>query len=227
MHRHAPPLVQRVRLLVLRVAALRHERAELVGARAEVHEVVEAVVRVHHAALAECRHAQMHHRAVEQQPVLVLRAHDPLLHVRHQHHVARRHEPAVHREVDDLVQRRLQTLRGDAVAVDQSARAAHRREEVREGLRGAAGGVERAIDGLAEVVAGSEKRKREKRQETDAEQRHLHAETRLRGVVALHARRQAFQANLVAQTRHVGRGVHVALLLRAHVVGGQLRHVLR
>lgn len=64
-------------------------------------------------------------------------------------------------------------------------------------------------------------------QETDAEQSHLHAETRLRGVVALHARGQAFQADLVAQARHVGRGVRVALLLRSHVVGGQLRDVLR
>lgn len=69
-------------------------------------------------------------------------------------------------------------------------------------------------------------RKREE-QKTDAEQSHLHAETRLGGVVALHARRQAFQANLVAQTRHVGRGMPVALLLRSHVVGGQLRDVLR
>lgn len=69
--------------------------------------------------------------------------------------------------------------------------------------------------------------KREKKQKTDAEQGHLHAETRLRGVVALHARGQALQANLVAQTRHVGGGVRVALLLRSHVVGGELRDVLR
>lgn len=156
MHRHAPPLVQRVRLLVLCVATLRHEGAELVAARAEIDEVVEAVVRVDHVALAERRHAQMHHRAVEQQPLLVLRAHDPLLHVRHQHQITRRHEPTVHREVDDLVERRLQALRRDALAVHQPARRAHRGEQIRGGLRGAAGGVERAIDGLAEIMAGGE-----------------------------------------------------------------------
>ena len=107
VHGNAPSLLQSVDLFVQRVAALRDEGTELIAASTEVHEIVETVVRVDHVALTERREAQMHHRAVEEQAMLVVRTADLLLHVGHQHQIAGSDELAVHGEVDDLVERGL------------------------------------------------------------------------------------------------------------------------
>ena len=154
---HLAALLQGLHLLVAVIAALRDQHAQHAIATADVHQVIQAVVRIRHEARAEGGQAQLGHRAVEQDHGGDVVVADVLLDVQHQQQVACLGEAVLQAEVVDVVQSgHLHLTAGSLLVQNGSERGDH----AMEGLGGLLV-IERLVQdlvlGLVQVVTTIER----------------------------------------------------------------------
>ena len=150
-------LLQGLHLLIAVIAALGDQHAQHAVATADVHQIIQTVMRIRHEARAEGSQAQLGHGAVEQDHGGDVVVADVLLDVQHQQQVARLRETVLQAEMVDVVQSGHLHLTAGSLSVQNGSDGGdHTMERFRRELV-----IERLVQGrvlrLVQVVATMEK----------------------------------------------------------------------